>query len=60
MAVGVAQLSESDSAGSSTAKPPACQTPRLTSSTEVLWQGWASLQVLMIPTTGLAMKSSIA
>ena len=61
MVVGFTQLSDSESAGSSTGKPPACQTPRLTSSTrcrKCWWQGWASLQVLMIPTTGLPMKSS--
>ncbi len=47
--------SESDIAGISTGNPPACQTPRLTSSALSLkwaWQGFMSLQVLMIPTTG--------
>ena len=51
----------SDIAGSSTGKPPACQTPRLTSSArcrKCVWQGLMSLQVLMMPITGLPMKSS--
>ncbi len=47
--------SESDIAGISTGKPPACQTPRLTSSARSrkwAWQGFMSLQVLMTPITG--------
>jgi hypothetical protein len=43
-------------AGISTGKPPACQTPRFTSSTRCLkwvWQGLMSLQVLTIAITGL-------
>ncbi len=43
-------------AGSSSGKPPACSTPRLTSSTRVLkcaWHWLASLQVLTIAITGL-------
>jgi hypothetical protein len=46
--------------GSSTGKPPACQTPRFTSSARVrkcAWHGRRSLHVLMIPITGLPVKS---
>jgi hypothetical protein len=48
-------------AGSSTGKPPAISTPRLTSSTRVLkcmWQGCRSDQVLTIAITGLPCHSS--
>ena len=48
--------SPSDIAGSSTGKPPACQTPRFTSSArsrKCAWQGFISLQVLTMPITGL-------
>ena len=55
MVVGFWNGSERVIAGSSTGKPPACQTPRLTSSTRCLkcvWQGLMSLQVLMMAITG--------
>ena len=45
-----------DMAGISSGNPPEDQTPRLTSSTRCLkcvWQGLMSLQVLMMPMTGL-------
>ena len=61
MVVGFTRLSDSEIAGSSTGKPPACQTPRFTSSARVrrwVWQGLMSLQVLTMPMTGLPMKSS--
>ncbi len=54
--VGFWNGSDSDIAGNSTGKPPACQTPRFTSSTRCLkcvWQGLMSLHVLMIAITGL-------
>ena len=47
--------------GISIGKPPACQTPRFTSSARMrkcAWQGFASLQVLRIAMTGLPWKSS--
>ena len=56
MVVGFWNGSDSDIAGSSSGKPPAWKTPRLTSSTRCLkcvWQGLMSLQVLMIAITGL-------
>ena len=43
-------------AGISTGKPPACQTPRFTSSARVRkcwWHGFISLQVLRMAMTGL-------
>jgi len=43
-------------AGISTGNPPACHTPRFTSSARArkcAWQGLMSLQVLMIAITGL-------
>ena len=61
MVVGFRKLSDSDSAGSSIGKPPACRMPRFTSSTRVLkcmWQGWASDQVLRMAMTGLPAHSS--
>ena len=54
--VGLTKLSDSDSAGSSIGKPPACSTPRFTSSTRCLkcaWQGLMSDQVLRMAMTGL-------
>ena len=48
-------------AGSSTGKPPACHTPRFTSSARwrmCEWQVLVSLQVLTMPITGLPAKSS--
>ncbi len=50
-------------AGNSSGKPPACSTPRLTSSTRCLkceWHWLASLQVLTIAITGLPTQSSCA
>ncbi len=61
MVVGFTKLSDSDSAGSSSGRPPACSTPRFTSSTRSLkcmWQGCASDQVLRIAITGLPAQSS--
>ena len=57
------KVSPTDRTGISIGKPPACQTPRLTSSARVrkcAWQGLASLQVLRIAITGLPRKSSAA
>ena len=54
--VGFWNGSASEIAGISTGKPPACQTPRFTSSArwrKWLWQELMSLQVLMIAITGL-------
>jgi hypothetical protein len=48
--------SDSVIAGISTGKPPACHTPRFTSSArwrKCAWHGLMSLQVLMIAMTGL-------
>ncbi len=48
-------------AGSSTGYPPACHTPRFTASARSrrwVWQGLISLQVLMMPITGLFRCSS--
>ena len=59
--VGLTKLSLTDSAGSSTGKPPAIRMPRLTSSTRVLkcaWQGCRSDQVLTMAITGLPVHSS--
>ncbi|MCY1201549.1 hypothetical protein D9M72_130080 [compost metagenome] len=56
MVVGFWNGSDRLMAGISTGKPPACQMPRLTSSTRCLkwlWQGLMSLQVLMMAMTGL-------
>ncbi len=56
MVVGFCITSASDIAGISTGKPPACHTPRFTSSTRCLkcvWQELMSDQVLMIAITGL-------
>ena len=56
MVVGFWKGSESEIAGISTGKPPACQMPRFTSSARCrkwLWHGLMSLQVLMIAITGL-------
>ena len=61
MVVGFKKLSDSDSAGSSMGKPPACRMPRFTSSTRLLkcmWQGWASDQVLRMAITGRPTQSS--
>ncbi len=55
MVVGFWNGSASEIAGISTGKPPACQTPRFTSSARCrkwLWQELMSLQVLMIAITG--------
>ena len=56
MVVGFCIGSASDIAGISTGKPPACQTPRFTSSArwrKWVWQGLMSDQVLMMAITGL-------
>ena len=56
MVVGFWNGSDNVIAGNSTGKPPASHTPRFTSSTRCLkcvWQALMSLQVLMIPITGL-------
>ena len=61
MVDGLTNGSDSDIAGSSTGKPPACQMPRFTSSARTrkwAWHWLMSDQVLMIATTGLPMKSS--
>ena len=63
MVVGFMYVSPSDSTGISRGKPPACHTPRFTSSARVRrcgWQGFASLQVLRMAMTGLPWKSSAA
>jgi hypothetical protein len=56
MVVGFWKASPRLMAGISTGKPPACHTPRLTSSTRCLkcvWQEFMSLQVLRMAMTGL-------
>ena len=61
MVVGLTNGSDSESAGSSMGKPPACSTPRFTSSARArrwAWQGLMSLQVLTMPITGLPRQSS--
>ena len=61
MVVGLTMTSPSDSAGSSTGKPPARSTPRFTASARsrrCAWQGDRSLQVLRIAITGRPMNSS--
>ena len=54
-------VSPSVSSGISIGKPPACQTPRLTSSArrrKCVWHGLASLHVLRMAMTGLPAMSS--
>ncbi len=61
MVVGLTKDSDTEIAGSSTGKPPAWNTPRLTSSTRCLkwlWQGFRSDQVLMMAMTGRPAQSS--
>ena len=61
MVVGLTKVSDSEIAGSSIGKPPACSTPRLTFSARerrCAWHGLISLQVLMMPITGLPCQSS--
>ena len=56
MVVGFWNGSDSEMAGISTGKPPACHTPRLTSSARLrkwVWHWLISLQVLMMAITGL-------
>ncbi len=63
MVVGLTNGSDSDIAGNSTGKPPACQTPRFTSSARArrcAWQELMSLQVLMMPMTGLPSQSGLS
>ena len=59
--VGLTKVSAKEIAGNSIGKPPACSTPRLTLSARArkcAWQGLISLQVLMMPMTGLPFQSS--
>jgi hypothetical protein len=61
MVVGFMNVSPRDSTGISRGKPPACHTPRFTSSARARrcwWQGFASLHVLRMAITGLPRKSS--
>ena len=61
MVEGFTNGSASDIAGSSIGKPPACSTPRFTFSARArrcAWQALISLQVLMMPITGLPAQSS--
>ena len=61
MVLGLTITSPSESAGISIGCPPAATMPRLTDSARsrrCAWQGEMSLQVLMMPSTGLPMKSS--
>src|SRR3989440_9944897 len=63
MVVGFTMTSASDIAGSSIGKPPACNTPRFTSSARwrrCVWQGLISLQVLMIAITGRPAQSAVS
>ena len=63
MLVGFWKVSLTAIAGSSTGNPPACHTPRFTSSARcgnARGTGVRSLQVLMIAITGLPLKSSRA
>ena len=60
MVVGLTNGSASEMAGSSSGNPPACSTPRFTSSARArrwAWQALMSLQVLMMPITGLPPQS---
>ncbi|MNV87094.1 hypothetical protein D3C71_1811870 [compost metagenome] len=61
MVVGLTKASASEMAGNSMGKPPACSTPRLTSSTRWRkwpWQGLMSDQVLTMAMMGLPTQSS--
>src|SRR5215470_18013477 len=61
MVDGFTNGSESDIAGNSIGKPPACSTPRFTSSARsrrCVWQKLRALQVLIIPMTGLPVQSA--
>ena len=61
MVVGLTRDSLSEMAGSSREKPPACSTPRFTSSRRCLkcaWHWLASLQVLTMAITGLPTQSA--
>jgi hypothetical protein len=61
--VGLTTGSDREIAGSSRGKPPACQTPRFTSSTRCLkceWHWLTSDQVLRIAITGLPAQSDAA
>jgi hypothetical protein len=54
--LGLEKISAIDIAGISSGKPPACHTPRFTSSTrwrKCWWQGLISLHVFKIAITGL-------
>ncbi len=59
--VGLTIGSDSEIAGNSSGKPPACSTPRLTSSTRCLkcaWHWFRSDQVFRIAITGLPAQSA--
>ena len=61
MVVGLTIGSDRLMAGSSSGKPPACSTPRLTSSTRCLkwvWHWFTSDQVFTIAITGLPAQSA--
>ena len=61
MVVGLTIGSDRLIAGSSSGSPPACSTPRLTSSTRCLkcaWHWLMSLQVLTMAITGLPAQSA--
>src|SRR2546421_247471 len=63
MVVGFTITSASDIAGNSIGNPPACSTPRFTSSARwcrCVWQGLMSLQVLMIAMTGRPAQSVVS
>jgi hypothetical protein len=61
MVVGLTKFSATEMHGISSGKPPACRTPRLTSSTRFLkceWQLPMSLQVLRMAMMGLPSQSA--
>src|SRR3954467_15839131 len=63
MVVGFTITSASDIAGNSTGNPPACRTPRFTSSARWrrwVWHGLMSLQALMMPITGRPAQSVVS
>ena len=62
MVVGFMYVSPSVSTGISIGNPPACHTPRFTSSARCrkwVWHGFASLQVLRMAMTGLPYSSAL-
>jgi hypothetical protein len=63
IAVGLTNISDRERTGISTGKPPACQTPRFTSSArsrKCVWHWARSLQVLRTAITGRSRSSSPA